>query len=262
MAVDPFALLGVSRSATEREVRQAYRRLARTRHTDRGGDPAEWAKITDAYNTLTDQTAREKFLLEEAATFLFHAFAADTPAVPSVSHVEVRVPFLVALRGGGVDTPRGRLRIPRGCADGATLVVSNRETEIHHRITVAPHAYVSRDQAALLQLVTVSGLEAYRGGPLRLPTPWGSALVRVAPRTLTTGDVLTLPGWGVRCKHQPGSGPPVQGCDCEQGELRVRVTVQPLPADAAILARLEQLLGGQDVRLELTRALTPKEEQP
>jgi hypothetical protein len=50
MAVDPFAVLGVSPDATLEEVRVARRRLARRAHPDHGGDEARMREINLAFD--------------------------------------------------------------------------------------------------------------------------------------------------------------------------------------------------------------------
>lgn len=44
-----WMVLEVSPSATEIEIEAAYRRLAKLRHPDVGGDPASFTRLTDAY---------------------------------------------------------------------------------------------------------------------------------------------------------------------------------------------------------------------
>jgi len=58
---DPFTILGLTESATKRQIRSAYRKLARTAHPDKGGSEAEFVRIQKAYNALTDETARENY---------------------------------------------------------------------------------------------------------------------------------------------------------------------------------------------------------
>jgi len=46
---DPYAILGVPRSATEAEIKGAYRRLAMLHHPDRGGSAQKFIELTAAY---------------------------------------------------------------------------------------------------------------------------------------------------------------------------------------------------------------------
>src|SRR5215207_5890503 len=62
---DYYEVLGVSRTASEKEIRSAYRRLARKHHPDLNpGDKAAEAKfkeIGEAYEVLSDTEKRQKY---------------------------------------------------------------------------------------------------------------------------------------------------------------------------------------------------------
>ncbi|GAA4112423.1 J domain-containing protein [Enteractinococcus coprophilus] len=51
---DPYAVLGVSRSASKRQLRRAYLALAKQHHPDRGGDAARFDEITKAWKQLSE----------------------------------------------------------------------------------------------------------------------------------------------------------------------------------------------------------------
>jgi DnaJ-class molecular chaperone len=62
---DPYDVLGIGRSASEAEIKRAYRKLAKENHPDRrGGDKkaqAKFAEINSAYEIVGDKEKRGKF---------------------------------------------------------------------------------------------------------------------------------------------------------------------------------------------------------
>ena len=62
---DPYATLGVARTASEAEIKKAYRKLAKELHPDRNKDNPKaterFGKVTQAYDLLTDKEKRARF---------------------------------------------------------------------------------------------------------------------------------------------------------------------------------------------------------
>ena len=48
----PYEILGIPSSASDDEVRAAYRKLAMKHHPDRGGSPEAFQQVKDAYAKL------------------------------------------------------------------------------------------------------------------------------------------------------------------------------------------------------------------
>jgi len=56
-----YDTLGVGQNANQDEIKQAFRKLAREHHPDRGGDEAKFKQVNEAYNTLNDQNSRAQY---------------------------------------------------------------------------------------------------------------------------------------------------------------------------------------------------------
>lgn len=61
MSMDYYSILGVSKTATQEEIKKAYRKLAMKHHPDRGGDAEMSAKINEAYSVLGDPAKRQQY---------------------------------------------------------------------------------------------------------------------------------------------------------------------------------------------------------
>ena len=62
---DPYSTLGVARSASEKDIKSAYRKLAKELHPDRNKDNPKaterFSVVTNAYDLLSDKDKRAKF---------------------------------------------------------------------------------------------------------------------------------------------------------------------------------------------------------
>ena len=64
MADDPYAALGVSKTATDAEIKKAYRKIAKRDHPDLTDDPAAHERFkaaSVAYDLLKDPEQRARF---------------------------------------------------------------------------------------------------------------------------------------------------------------------------------------------------------
>jgi curved DNA-binding protein len=56
-----YSTLGVEKTATQDEIKKAYRKLASQHHPDKGGDTAKFQEIQTAYATLSDEQKRAQY---------------------------------------------------------------------------------------------------------------------------------------------------------------------------------------------------------
>lgn len=65
MAADPYSTLGVSKGASEKDIKSAYRTLAKELHPDKNKDnpraTERFSEVTRAYDLLTDKDKRARF---------------------------------------------------------------------------------------------------------------------------------------------------------------------------------------------------------
>lgn len=167
---------------------------------------------------------------------------------------DVNVSFMDALRGTTVplriESPDGQhrtldVKVPAGMTEGGKLRVRGQGGPGHPpgdvilTVHVQSHPRLSRDGNNLRMSVPVTALEAYRGGPIDVPTPWGTVTVKLPPGS-QGGQTLRLRGQGVR---------PARG---EAGDLLVTLDVRlPSAGDERLLEALEKLQDGENPRASL-----------
>lgn len=256
---DLYVTLGVERHASTAEVKRAYFRRAQHEHPDKGGDLASWQYVSDAYSTLVDADRRMAYDKACAGVDLLEVFrGADVEET-------IRVPFLTGLRGGYVVHNGRKLRIRARAGAVPTVsgglgirvrgggAVGFPPGDLLLAVHVDPHSHVKIDESHALGLrmwLPVTLLECYQGGPLPVPTPWGTFYLRFTPGGLAHGEEIICRGYGVRCDC-----PAVPRCSCEHGDLRVVIELKLPASDAALSHVLERLQGGCSVRAGLERAL-------
>jgi DnaJ-class molecular chaperone len=98
---DHYATLGVSKTATAAEIKQAFRKLASQHHPDKGGDTAKFQAIQAAYAVLGDEQKRAEYDNPQPQFGGFQGFGGGHPQFNDIFSQMFGGAF-----GGGAHHPR------------------------------------------------------------------------------------------------------------------------------------------------------------
>jgi curved DNA-binding protein len=153
---DYYSLLGVARDASEKEIKQAYRRLARRYHPDvNPGDVSaehKFKEISKAYAVLSNQESRAKY-----DHFGSQAFQPGPDTASAREH---------ASRGSHAGPFKDFLRGRSGFAEGFSTMFE----ELFHRDTSRSQSSQTRGQD-IERVVEVSFEDALRGTTVEVSLP-------------------------------------------------------------------------------------------
>lgn len=227
---DHYQVLGVSRDASEDEIKKAYRKLARQLHPDvnPGEEAAEkFKEVTHAYDVLSNADSRRRYDTGGDGQNGFGGFG---------GFGDIFETFFGAGGGGGSARPRSRRERGQDALVHVTLDLGDVVFGVHRDIEVDTAVTCETCQGSCTRPGT---------SPVTCDICGGSGHVQRQARTLLGNVVTTAPcgsceGFGTRILH------PCESCH-GQGRVRSRRTVSlDIPAGVQNGLRL-QLPGSGEV---------------
>lgn len=243
---DYYDVLGVSKDATEDDIKKAYRKLAMKHHPDReSGDESKFKEVSEAYETLGDATKKSQYdnrgsNFAHGSTYsggnfsdgnidleeLFKSFGhqgapfADLfggrRAQPRDALYLVNISLEDAYMGRDILVDaRVSLTIPKGVRSG-TRIHNNGK---FYRIDVQPHHKFKRANDDLLVDIELNAIESMLGIDAVLDHLDGSQLQFSIPAGIQIGQIVKLSGKGMKNPETD-----------RYGDLMVRINVA-IPKD-------------------------------
>ena len=264
---DLYQILGVAKTASDSEIKSAFRKLARKYHPDLNKDNKEAAEkfkeVNAAYEILGDKEKRKKYDNNEiddegkptgfgAGSYGAYSGGAGNPFgggfaggtgnfdFSSIFGEDI---FLSAALGAeksvSLQGKNINVKIPAGTTDGQTLRLKGLgmaspnggpNGDVLITLNVSKHPYFEADGLNVLLEVPISIKEAVLGGKITVPTISGKVAVTIPPYS-SSGEKLRLKGKGIKGRNGQGD---------EIVTLRIVVPQTPNPALEKALADLPE----------------------
>jgi curved DNA-binding protein len=238
---DYYAILGVPRTASDDDIKQAYRRLASKYHPDKFTDgeteaksaaEAKFKEISEAYDHLSshrqaydDQgqspfghsSGTRSWTFEEGSTSDFahifaEVFSKKTQAAPKQAEVHTIIVSLIdAYLGASVRLPNGKLiHLPKGIRSGTKIFADGKL----YKIDIESDKKFKRSNDDLLVDVEINAVEAMLGIEALIEHLDGATLQFNIPAGIQTNQIIKLASKGMKNPETDKSG-----------DLLVRVSV-------------------------------------
>ena len=235
--MDYYKLLGISKNASQDEIKAAWRRQASIHHPDKGGNTATFQQIQTAYEVLGDEAKRQEY--DNPAPQQFHGFPGgfsfntssgfnDIFEMFANQHRQPRQPQQQTYRTIVVvtleqvysgeeqvlrlQTPTNthavKVHIPKGIHDGAQMRIDNAVdgASLIVEFRISPHLRFERNGNDLYANHPISVLDLITGTTFEFTTLSGKTLeVTVKPRTQPYMQ-LKISGQGMPITNTMGYG--------------------------------------------------------
>ena len=270
--MDYYNILGVSKTASQDEIKKAYRKLAAKHHPDKGGDTAEFQKVEEAYRTLGDPQKRSEYDNPQPQytnfgggftnqdDFFSAMFGGRAGPFGFNQRRQVRknksinIIIQMSLKDiligkdvvGSIKLPSGRdqalqIRIPKGVSNGDAIKFSGLgddsiagipRGDLIAQIQEVPHKDFQRDGANLYTDISISVFDAILGTSVIVNTVEETTLDVTVPPGIQPGQMLACNGYGL----------PKGPNNNARGNLYVRLNINiPKISNEADQATLQEL---------------------
>ena len=221
---DYYSILGVSKTASESEIKKAYRKLASQHHPDRGGNSDRFKEVQEAYDILSNSTKRAEYdnpqgffsqrhNFDDILDQYFTQFNMRSQMQNSRINLWINLedvaqggPRLITVNTGAVNMPV-EIQIPQGIQDGESIRYPKliRGTDLVVGFRVNPHPHWRREGLDLWCDKQLNFWQLIIGEDIPVKDLLGRTVnLKIPPKT-KPGSSLRLKGRGLqRSGHVTG----------------------------------------------------------
>jgi len=226
-----YTSLGVARTASAADIKQAFRKLASQHHPDKGGDTVKFQEIQAAYAVLGDEQKRAEYDAPPSPRIhinpgggfnfdqIFEVFGTQfrNPPQQATAKIQLWITLADVAQGGprtiSVSSPAGsqniEINIPAGIEDGAAvryprLAPGGIDLVVMFRIR--PEPGWTRQDDNIIHDITLDIWDLILGRDVEIQTLTGKAVIIVVPPMTEPGAMLRVRGFGLPRKNSGTTG--------------------------------------------------------
>lgn len=260
---DYYLILGLDRTASQEDIKKAFRRLAMEHHPDRGGDSSQFHKINEAYETLSNETKKKEYDNPSTTNYRFNSqgsqfddvfreFFRDAYYRPT-KNADLTIAATISLKDviSGKDLiasyklKSGReetveIKIPPGVENGNTMRYVNLgddhlpnvpRGDLYVKIRVVSERNWERSGADLLTSINVNALDMIIGTTVTVTGLDDKAVKLTIPAGTQNGTVFGITDHGLPLRQTS-----------KRGRLLVKILAQiPRISDENLQSRLKDI---------------------
>lgn len=233
MSMDPYSTLGVDRNASDKEIKTAFKNLAKQYHPDRGGDESKFKDINTAYSQIKNQEARQQYEQEQVfgeggmqfdfggSGFegIFEQFFGGNPGFRRRTvqkNRNIQIALEVSLEEVFTGTKKDinidqlgktiKIDIPRSISSGQTVryrglgmqeFKNSQPGDLLCKIYVQDHPYFQRDGFNLYAEHSITCWDAIQGTSVKVQTIDGGKISLKVPAGTQPGTVMKIAQHGL-----------------------------------------------------------------
>jgi DnaJ-class molecular chaperone len=181
---NPWDILGVSKDASQQQIREAFRRLALKYHPDKSGTTEQFRLINTAYNKLKNKQMVP--IIESPSTKMINLKLDINQQINGIDdYVEVEKDLFI------------HVKIPAGSINGDKYRLTENGQQFIINVQEKVHPLYKRQGLSLMGLCSIDIITAMTGGKRAIEGPCGDELIVDIPSGINNNAIIKIDEQGL-----------------------------------------------------------------